>query len=730
MPLFIVRCLLCVCSLSFGLAIRAAMAQETASAHDAPTAPNAEVVHEPPIADQAEILEAPEVVVNSTRLPDSPVASHTLPAKVTIITAEDIRKSGAKTVQEAIQWATGVVMYDGVGNAFQQTIDLRGFNGLPVPNTTVFVDGQRMNEPDFNTVNFDLIPYETIDRIEIIPGAAAIYGKNAMGGVINIITKRGADTHQATGESMFGSFHRERYSLNASGPIGKVDYYTSFSRETESGYRDESAARISRFFGKLGYRPTDHTDFTLSYTYVKDRLQQAGTLPLSQVAIDPRRNFTPGDYYDSETNVVRMTARHEFPLGFSVNANGFYRRLDQEQFTVFQSGRGTNVVATESRGGVFQLSHKGDFFGHPNALVLGNEYTRNDFDSHGIAFFSFGSSSSLRSTDETVLGLYAQDTFHVTSNVILTAGVRYDRNDLGFVDNIDPANNGSTVFHRTTPRAGLSYLVTPSASLYFNYGQGFRVPTYNELFGSGLGPFGSGNPNLRPVRSDNYEVGAKTRILSWGEVSAALFRADVRDEIYLTCGDPSTCGGGITTNRNIPKSRRQGVETTVKAKFNEAFDAVVNYTYTEATFQGDLALNPYFIGFNPFIEHVKKGHTLPLVPKNRLSVTGNYHPAAGWTVSLTGLYVSTQFHQGDEENAQPRIPGYFTLNSRISYGQSVPGGHLSGFLMLNNMLDQRYYTSGIMAPNTLTGGGAVERFVMPAPGIALYGGLSYRFEGL
>jgi outer membrane receptor protein involved in Fe transport len=111
-------------------------------------------------------------------------------------------------------------------------------------------------------------------------------------------------------------------------------------------------------------------------------------------------------------------------------------------------------------------------------------------------------------------------------------------------------------------------------------------------------------------------------------------------------------------------------------------------------------------------------------------VTGNYHPAPGWTISLTGLYVSTQFHQGDEENVQPRIPGYLTLNSRIAYERPVPGGHLSGFLMLNNMLDQRYYTSGIMAPNTLTGGGAVERFVMPAPAIAIYGGVSYRFEGL
>ena len=147
----------------------------------------------------------------------------------------------------------------------------------------------------------------------------------------------------------------------------------------------------------------------------------------------------------------------------------------------------------------------------------------------------------------------------------------------------------------------------------------------------------------------------------------------MRDEIFLACGDPTLCPG--TANQNIPESRRQGIETTFKAKFNQYFDGVVNYTYTQATFQSDLVLNPYFVGFTPFLENVKKGDSIPLVPKNRLSVTGNYHPASGWTVSLTGLYVSTQFYQGDEENAQPRIPGYFTLNSRIAYEQPVPGGH-------------------------------------------------------
>lgn len=661
-------------------------------------------------------LEVKDVVVSSTRLPGEPVDARTLPAKVTVITAEDIRKSGAKTVQEAIQWATGIVMYDQVGNNFQQTVDLRGFNAQPVPHTTVVVDGMRMNEPDFNTINFDLIPYETIDRIEIIPGASAIYGKNAMGGVINIITKRGQDTHQATGETMFGSFHRERYTVNASGPLGKFDYYTNYSRETESGFRDESGARISRFFGKLGYRPTEHTDLTLSYTYVMDHLQQAGSLPLSIAAIDRKRNFTPGDFDDHETNVVRFTGRQALPFGFSLNANGYYRHLDQDLFTVAQTSQSLNLQKTESRGGTLQLTHESMPLDRRNVLVTGTEFTRNDFGNNlSGTFVGFGPFSALRSTDEDIVAWYVQDTLNVTSQMFLTAGARYDHDQLKFQDQMDPTNSGSLRFNRVTPRAGMTYVLTPATSLYFNYSQGFRVPTIDELFAQG--PGFQTNFNLKPVRSNNYEVGYKSRLANWGEAAIALFQSDVRDEIFFTC---NVCDFSDGRNRNIDESRRRGVEATFKGRFNQLFDGIVNYTFTEAEFRSQFNLSA--------TRTVQPGDTIPQVPKHRLSVTANYHPASGWTLSLIGLYVSTQFFLNDQTNIEPRLPGYFLLNSRVAYERPVPGGRLSGFLMVNNMLDYKYATSGIIASNFLTGGGAQERFIVPAPGIAIYGGVSYRFE--
>jgi iron complex outermembrane recepter protein len=680
-------------------------------------------------AQSEDVIETREVVVSSTRLPDAPVDARTLPAKVTIITAEDIKKSGAKTVQEAIQWSTGVVMFDSIGNGFQQSIDLRGFNGQPVPSTSVFVDGVRVNEPDFNTVNFDLIPFDTIDRIEIIPGASAIYGKNALGGVINIITKRGGTKHQVTGETMFGSFRRERYTLSASGPLGDFDYYANAARETESGFRDDSGGRISRFNGRIGYRPSERTDLTLSYTYVADRLHQAGQIPLSVAEVSPKRNLTSGDVDDKEANFVRLTGRQTLLWGFSLNGNLFYRRLSQELLSVGQPGfvggifsRGTTLGDTESRGGTMQLGHEGSIVGLRNQLVIGSELIRNNFSSNLNSISDFGPFANRAGSEENILAFYGQDSLYLTPQLILTTGVRYDQSRIT-VDSISTdlfgtsQLNGTKSYYRTTPRAGLTYLVTPEISTYFNYSEGFRVPTSQEMFTL----VGRPNPDLQAVRSQNYEFGIKGQVRQWIDASLAVFQ-NSSNEIFFTC---TVCVFGASgfdaENRNADRSRRRGVEATLKGRWNDFVDTSINYTYTEAEFRSTFNLST--------TKTVHTGDSIPLVPNHRVSMIANLHPIAGGTVSLIGLYVGPQFYLNDESNTQPRIPGYFVLNARIAYEQPVPYGRLTGFLMVNNMLNNQYFTFGSFSTNNLTGGGMQERFVVPAPGVAVYGGLSFRFEG-
>ncbi len=689
------------------------------------------VLHIPAYAQQARVYEEnpssvqqlPELLVTDTRLPSIQENILAVPSKVTVISAEDIQQSGATTVQEAIAQTTGVVMYNQVGNAFEQTVDFRGYNGNPVSSTSVFVDGVRVNDPEFGFVDFDLIPLETIERMEIIPSASAIYGKNAMGGVINILTKRGTTQRQITGETAWGSFGRQRYTLNTGGPIGKLDYYGSLSREREDGYRDGSDAKLWRGFGKIGYHPFDGTDLTASYTYIKDNLEQAGSLPRNLAGEDPKANFTPGDFVDRENNFVRVTARQVIPGGFTFTGNGFYRRLQRESFLVSQpftvggnNSTSRNFVDTKSWGGTFQLAHELELGDVRNVLSVGGEVAWNDFKNRLLSLSDFGPFNIRRKSEEEVTAIFVQDTLHLFSDIVFVGGFRYDRNELNFRDFLTPANDGRKVFRRITPRAGLTYFLTPHSSVYFSYSQGFRVPTNDELFAQG--PFGS-NPNLKAVRSHNFELGVKSEISTWGHLAIALFQSNIRDEIFFTC---LACdfSPGDGQNRNVKKSRRRGAELTLKLQPNEFVDGVVNYTYTEAQFRSRFNISS--------IRVVDVGDSFPLVPKNRVTVTGTVYPIKGLSLSLSGLYASTQFLQGDESNTRDRLAGYFVLNSRIAYEHAVPGGILKGFLTINNLLDNNYFTSGIYAANRITGGGATQQFVVPAPGIGFFGGVNYRFQ--
>ncbi len=151
----------------------------------------------------------------------------------------------------------------------------------------------------------------------------------------------------------------------------------------------------------------------------------------------------------------------------------------------------------------------------------------------------FGPFNSRTDTNENILGLYAQDSLSLLPNLILTAGVRYDQDSIQttFEDSFTPPGVGKKTFNRTNPRAGLTYLIHPISSVYFNYSQGFRVPTFFELFPAR----GASNPNLKPVTSDNFEIGGKTGLWNWGEASLSLFRSNVRRTRSTLPAQTATC---------------------------------------------------------------------------------------------------------------------------------------------------------------------------------------------
>ena len=650
----------------------------------------------------------PPVLVNSTRLRDveEPIAQVT--GKVIVVTAEEIDKLGATTVQEVLQYQTGIVLYDALGNEFQQTVDMRGFNAQPVTATSVFVDGVRVNEPDFNTINFDLIPIEDIERIEILPGTATVFGRNALAGVINITTKRGRGDRPHVGFNIGGgSYGRQRYSLNTDGPlpISNFDYYFGVTRELTNGYRNEfdprnAGARITRLLAKLGYRPGESTDASVAYTRVLDSISQAGSLPASLLRVDRNSNITPGDESRSNLHQVGLNLKQKLPAGFSVALNGFFRRNDIDLFNRGLSSESTLKTATRSGGTTVQASHEGAILTKKNLLTLGFEYARNNFDSDNsgifLPAFTF---QNMRSTKEDVVGVFLTDSFHLFDWLAIHGGLRYDWDRLNFTDEIDPTLSGSKTYNRVSPKTGLIYTPIKNLSFSFSYSEGVRIPTVDELFAQG--PFGS-NPDLKAMKSRNFELGAKAQLRDWLDASLALFYTPVRNEILFIVVDPISFFG---RNENIARTLRRGIELSLKARYQNWLDAFINYTAMKATFETDVLL---------LSGQVRKGDELPLVPRHRVSVGINTYPIEGLTVSLLGNYVGSQFMQRDEPNQAKKVIDYFVLNSRLAYQWK----EWTGYVNFNNLTNRKYSTSGILVN---------EPFRVPAPTFNVFAGLSFQY---
>lgn len=645
-----------------------------------------------------------EMVLTATRLADMVQALRRVPGQVYVVTAQDIQQQNARTVQEALRHVPAIVSYNSVGNTFQPTIDMRGFNAQPAQGISVFVDGVRINDPDSNAVNLDLVPIQDVERIEVLPGATAVFGANALGGVINIVTKRGGRSPQTTVEGAWGSYNHYRLRATTSGPVKDFDYYASTTWDRESGFRDESDGRVNSFTGKIGYRPSESTDLGLNYVYVNNRLEQAGTLGLADLERNREGNISPTDFGATEQSAVTLQGRQALPAGFSLAGTGYYRQISRDILTVGLSSSGRTKTDTDTTGGILQLSHTLRLWGLRNDLTLGGEIRHSGVGTGSTSVFG----PSRREIDEDTYGLYAQDALDVLPNLTLTGAVRYDRTEYGFEDIIAPINNGDKNFNRVTPRAGVTYTPWSRLTLYGNYGEGFRVPTTDELFAfAGLGS----NPNLAPVKTRTYEVGARIRPLDWLEMTGAYFLTDVRDDILFL---PDPTGVTFGENQNAGKSRRQGVEVGVRLRPHARLDMQLNYSYTDARYRSETVL---------FGTTIHPGDRVALVPLHRVYGRLTIRPLDGLELGVDGQYAGQQVLLNNETNQTSfRIQDSFVLNAQASYTWKYATLFAQGM----NLTDAKYETYGIYAFDSRTFDNNV--FLMPAPGINFLVGLRLKFE--
>ena len=715
-------------------------------------------------------LQLPEIkVIAPARLLAPPVAFSEIPATGQVITGEELRQSGAMTLQESLMRLPGITLNDEQGNAVQPDMSLRGFQGTPVTGVpqgiSVFLDGVRLNEPTVEEINFDLIPMDDIERVELLRGPSALFGRNTLGGSLNIITSRGAERREIVADLAGGSFGSQKYQLRLGGTEGYFDYYFSGFFARQDGWRDASAIRLGKGFAKIGMR-YGGTDATLSFLYGDNRIEQPGSLPLSLLQQDRTLNFTGGDFFSPRAYLWTLNLRQELGAGFALSLNGFGRILDAEQFNVNLIADNTRSFAhTASAGGTLQLSHRASILGRQNHLIVGAEYVHHNvttqvFEEKNDNTLTACLDAALAAGDDPAeacplqalstqvadkqngAGLYVQDTLELARGLllksdrfVLTVAGRWDWLRHAILDESPPdaerpSATGNSTFSRFTPRVGVNYNLSSQYGLYVSYAQGFRAPAFLELTCAGPGAICPGlqagvapDPPLQSVKAAQYEIGIQARPVPWIEADLALFRTDVRDDIFAV----SPTGTVGLFFQNIGDTRRQGLEFSLRGTYRGLLDATVNYTYTQATFEVDtmLATPRLTVGCmtTPCTQVVRKGDEIPLIPTHRLNINLDYHPLSWLTVSLTGSYVGQQWLRGDEANQERPLSDYFVMNGRIR----ARWRQLTGFIQVNNLLNNTYETFGTFAPNARAPGAPIERFLTPAPPIYVLAGLGYRF---
>jgi vitamin B12 transporter len=527
-----------------------------------------------PLAARADDV-AQVITVTATRIP---TPAQKTPAGVTVITRQDFEKKGYTTLVQALAAVPGLGVVQSGGAGTQASVFIRGTDSEDV---LVLLDGVPVNDPSEanGAFNFGDYTLNDVERIEVVRGAmSGLYGSNAIGGVINIITTQGAGAPKASVTLAGGWPSQGQGSAMISGASGKFDYALSGALDEESGF-DATAKRLSVYAGvrdpfrsklgalNLGYTPVDGTR-----VYVVLRAQQvdAAYPDLGYPIYDDPNEFDHNTNYFGKLGVTSTIGALNTELFMAHLRNTLHNTnlLDADDPNQVQSDETYRGDRTDA-----QWNNTLHLPGNASSLLFGVEYI-NDTSNENVNDAYYGSpfTATVKAAQRSWAGhLGAQTTLF--NRLTLTAALRED--------------SVSSFGNALTGRVG-GVLAVPEAylTLKASYGTGFLAPSLFDLYGvdSSGGYSYAGNPALKAEHSSGYEAGPEFDIPAFGQedfasVSATYFQTNIRDLITFVSLPPDYID---STEENIGEAKIHGVETELALNPAPWASLDVNYTYTSA----------------------------------------------------------------------------------------------------------------------------------------------------
>jgi vitamin B12 transporter len=521
-----------------------------------------------PAADSQDTTLSP-VVVTATRT-ETPERDTT--TSISVITSKDIRDRQAETVLEALRDIPGVDVVQSGARGTGTAVFIRGAESNQA---LVMIDGVEVNSTTAGAFNFAHLTTENVERIEVLRGAGGtLYGSQAIGGVINIITKRGQGPLELGLSAEGGNWSTHREVLTMRGGIERLGYSLSLARLATDGFHrrfdpSNDDYRNLTTSGRLDYRLTDDTNVKGIFHFVK-----------SDVGLFNSNNFVAGNPGDPNSREdldqylgkleweQKIVNNWDYRISGSIFKEHLTDKDDPDSCVLFGfpcDARSRSRFRPQISTAEFQTNYR---LGEWSTTTFGTEFKRRkastSSSSDGIDLG--GINKAIRN-----MGYYFQEQVQFFDDrLILVPGVRLD--------------DHQTFGTEWSPSFSAAYLVRQTGTkLKTGYAEGFRAPTLNELFfPPGFGCAAFGNPDLGPERSWEFNAGLEQTVLSDRvKVGATYFHREVKDLIQTGPTPDPTDPAFCVRAENVGRARFDGVEWNLNIGVFSGLSLGANYTYLD-----------------------------------------------------------------------------------------------------------------------------------------------------
>ena len=583
--------------------------------------------------------QVPQVVVSATRSEQSAV---TTPSSITVITQDDINASGATSITDVLRSQADLQVRDLFGDGSRTTISMRGFSGgNAAANVLIMVDGRRLNNPDLSAPDLSSISLKDVERIEIIQGSAGtLFGDQAVGGVINIITRRPGPAHTQVAANV-GSYHSAGLRAMRSEKLANgVDYRVSAERNNSDNYRDHNQKKYTNVMANTGYRYGDNHVF-LEAQHVGEYLQLPGAL--TQTLLDQNRRQAdpsfPDQYNDSNTNILRAGLSQTLTANWRMEAELTQRNanLSGIAFTDTIDQHLKHTGATPRLIGVIEHGHS------ETLATLGADLDYASYDFHSSSPFV----SDINAKQHTQ-SLYAQAVTTFSPYIETTIGLRYARVNFDITDSSAFPTGQGMKDNVLVKELGASFHLNTQWRLFLRRDENFRFAKIDENTYTSPGVIG-----LNTQTGVSYEAGTEWRHgLSQVKLLAYELRLDNEIDFDSTVAGPGSFPGA---NTNLDPTRRKGLTLESRTHLGEHLGIAAQLAYVDARFDGG--------SFD--------GNTIPFVAAQCAQVSARYglgqHGLQHWHLFGELQYTGKRYQDSDYSNSLEKLPGQTVLNLATGY---------------------------------------------------------------